>query len=99
MLIKNNAILLKAWKKLLLAYVGATLLSLLVGYGLIHIFSLEPENIHAISSKRISYAFPVLAFGVSMGIDLGLLLFVWKEQALPKNITSNPLLPLHILAH
>jgi hypothetical protein len=45
------------------------------------VIGLEPDKIHAISSKRISYAFPVFEFGVKTGVDLGVLLFVWNSLA------------------
>lgn len=71
----------KAWKTLIIAYLTASALSLLAGYVLINFFNLEPAIIQGISSKRISYAFPVIDQGLKLGLDLGVLLFIWNSLA------------------
>lgn len=78
---KDISPLFKAWKILLIAYVTASAVSLLSGYFLISIFNLEPEIIQSISTKRISIAFPVFDLGLTLGIDLGILLFIWNSLA------------------
>lgn len=70
-----------AWKTLLIAYVTASAVSILAGFFLINIFNLEPETLHRLSTKRISYAFPVIDLGLKLGVDLGILLFVWNSLA------------------
>ena len=42
------------------------------------ILRVTPETIFEVSTKRISFVFPVLESGASYGIDKGILLFTWN---------------------
>lgn len=75
----NQSLLYVAWKKLIVAYVLAFAISLLAGTLLVKIGHIQPERLYEISTKRLSYALPVLDMGSRHGIDNGVLLFVWNS--------------------
>lgn len=54
-------------------------ISLVAGLILINLLSVDPEKIFAISTKRISIASSFLDKGLSLGIDRGILIFVWNS--------------------
>ena len=68
----------KAWKKLIGIYVASLAVGLIGGFLLVQVWHMRPERIFELSSKRLSYALPVLDMGSRHGIDMGLLLFVWN---------------------
>ncbi|MCL7488614.1 MAG: stage II sporulation protein M [Desulfobulbaceae bacterium] len=68
-----------AWKALLFAFLLTFAISFAAGIILITIIDISPEAIYQISSKRISYIFPVIESGVKAGIDPGLLIFLWNS--------------------
>jgi hypothetical protein len=53
----------------------------ITGFFLVTAFHLQPESLYQASTKRLSYALPVLDLGVRMGIDLGVLIFLWNSMA------------------
>jgi hypothetical protein len=68
-----------AWKKLIVAYVLALVTGLVAGLLLVLIGQIKPESIYELSTKRLSYALPVLDMGSRHGIDTGILLFFWNS--------------------
>ena len=74
----NNTILYMAWKRLIMAYLLAFAMSLVAGTLLVKIGNIKPEAIYEISTKRLSYALPVIEKGSQHGIDTGILLFIWN---------------------
>ena len=82
MLTKNNKSLLRrAWLRLIAAYLSAVSLSFVVGVFLTQIMGVTPETLFEFSTKRVSYAFPVFQAGVELGVDLGIILFLWNSLA------------------
>lgn len=75
----DQAFLYSAWKKLIVAYVLAFAISLAAGTLLVKIGHIKPESLYEMSTKRLSYALPVLDMGSRHGIDQGVLLFVWNS--------------------
>ncbi|MBR9987912.1 MAG: stage II sporulation protein M [Desulfosarcina sp.] len=75
----NQPLLYIAWKKLIVAYVIALATGLVAGTLLVKIGHIQPERIFEVSTKRLSYALPVLDMGSRHGIDSGILLFVWNS--------------------
>jgi len=75
----NQSLLYVAWKKLIVAYVLSFAISLVAGTLLVKIGHIQPEIIYEISTKRLSYALPVLDMGSQYGIDNGILLFLWNS--------------------
>lgn len=75
---KDKQLLVSAWKMLLLAYVGTFVVSFAAGLILIKVFHISPEQIYQISTKRISYALPVIQKAARTGIDPGILIFAWN---------------------
>ena len=69
-----------AWKKLIGIYAISLAVSLIGGFLLVQVWHVRPERIFELSSKRLSYALPVLDMGNRHGIDMGLLLFVWNAM-------------------
>jgi len=76
---KNTYLLLNAWKRLLVAYVISFAASMLVAHILVQFLYIEPETIFEISTKRLSYVIPFFDAGLEMGIDNGILLFIWNS--------------------
>jgi len=77
----TSSLLHSAWKKLIGAYLFFFGLSAIAGFLLVTAFHLQPESLYQVSTKRLSYAFPVFQLGVSMGLDLGVLIFLWNTVA------------------
>lgn len=67
-----------AWKKLVLAYLITFTVGMAVGAVLLHFVHLSPETLFELSTKRLSYAMPVMEIGAKAGIDGGILLFLWN---------------------
>ena len=74
----NRSLLYNAWARLLFAYFVAFFLSFAAGIFLIISLKVAPETIFEISTKRLSFAFPVLETGVTYGVDEGIVLFIWN---------------------
>jgi uncharacterized membrane protein SpoIIM required for sporulation len=68
----------QAWARLLFAYLVSFALSFVAGLFLILILRITPEAIFEVSTKRLSFVFPVLESGASYGINEGILLFSWN---------------------
>ena len=75
----SQSLLFVAWKKLIVAYVLALVIGLVAGTLLVKIGQIKPERIYELSTKRLSYALPVLDMGSRHGIDSGILLFIWNS--------------------
>lgn len=75
---KEKQFLLLAWRTLLLAYILSFAASFAAGIVLVKVFHVSPEQIYHVSTKRISYALPVIQKAVGKGIDPGILIFVWN---------------------
>ena len=76
---ENTYFLLNAWKRLLIAYVISFAASVLAAHVLVQFLLIKPETIFEISTKRLSYAIPFFDVGSKMGIDSGILLFIWNS--------------------
>ncbi len=75
----TQPLLFVAWKKLIGAYVLSLAIGFLAGVLLVEIGNIKPESIYVLSTKRLSYALPVLDMGARHGIDNGISLFVWNS--------------------
>jgi len=75
----SKSLFYRAWTKLILAYLASFALSFMVGIFLIKILKTPPEALFEISTRRLSFAFPVFETGSSLGIDQGVLLFIWNS--------------------
>ncbi|MBC8316903.1 MAG: stage II sporulation protein M [Desulfobulbaceae bacterium] len=75
---ENTHRILNAWKRLLIAYLLSFAASTLIAHILVQFLDINPETIFEISTKRLSYAIPLFDAGSKMGIDSGILLFVWN---------------------
>ena len=78
---KNKALLFSAWARLIFTYLVTFAFSFAVGIFLIKIFRIAPETIFEFSTKRLSYVFPVFQTGSELGIDEGIVIFVWNTLA------------------
>jgi uncharacterized membrane protein SpoIIM required for sporulation len=67
-----------AWKKLMLAYLISFTVAMAAGLGLLNFVHLSPNTLFELSTKRLSYALPVMEIGAKAGIDSGILLFLWN---------------------
>ena len=76
---ENTTLFLNAWKRLLLAYVISFAASIATAHILVQFLLIKPETIFEISTKRLSYAIPFFDAGSEMGIDSGILLFIWNS--------------------
>lgn len=76
---ENTYLLLNAWKRLLIAYVISFAASVLAAHILVQFLSIKPETIFEISTKRIACAIPFFDAASTMGIDSGILLFIWNS--------------------
>lgn len=74
----NKSLFYNAWARLIFAYFVSFALSFAVGIFFIKILRIAPETIFEISTKRLSYVFPVFEKGEELGIDRGILLFFWN---------------------
>jgi hypothetical protein len=75
----TQPLLFVAWKKLMVAYVLSLTIGFIAGMLLVKIGHIKPESIYELSTKRLSYALPVLDVGSQHGIDNGILLFFWNS--------------------
>jgi len=76
--LKNREFLFQAWRKLIRAYLISFAASLAVGYVLIVWFSLEPQKLLELSVSRLTVAGAVFQKALGLGLDMGLVLFVWN---------------------
>jgi hypothetical protein len=67
-----------AWKKLILAFLVSFAIGMAAGAILMNFVHLKPETLFELSTKRLSYAMPVMQAGAKAGIDGGILLFLWN---------------------
>ena len=74
----DRALLFSAWKKLVQVYIVSFAISLIAGTFFVKVLHVQPERLFELSSKRLSYAFPVFELGATHGIDMGVLLFLWN---------------------
>ncbi|MCP3874399.1 MAG: hypothetical protein GY699_14750, partial [Desulfobacteraceae bacterium] len=63
------------------AYLAAFVTSLAMGMALIYLLDIDPMKLFSISTKRLSYVNPIFELGSTMGINLGVLLFLWNATA------------------
>lgn len=70
-----------AWKKLVLAYLVSFAGGVTFGSILLNFVHLPPETLFELSTKRLSYALPVMEAGAKAGVDGGILLFLWNCTA------------------
>ena len=75
---KYDSIFLNAWLRLIFAFFISFALSFFVGIFFIQILKISPEAIFQFSTKRVSYVFPILETGVELGLDRGIMLFIWN---------------------
>lgn len=68
------------WLRLLRVYVFSVSGSFCVGLILLHFFHVRPETIFHASSTRISYVVPIFDAGMGLGLDLGVILFLWNSM-------------------
>lgn len=78
---KNKSLFYSAWVRLIGAYLIAFTCSFTVGVFLINFLNVEPGALFELSTRRLSFAFPVLQAGADMGIDEGIVLFLWNTLA------------------
>jgi len=64
--------------RLIFAYLVSFILSFATGVFFIVFLRISPETIFEISTKRLSIAFPIFESGAKLGIDEGILLFIWN---------------------
>ncbi len=62
-----------------MAYIISAAAGMVFGTVLLNLIKIAPETIFEISTKRISYALPVISMGTEAGLDAGILLFVWNS--------------------
>lgn len=74
----NRSLYYRAWTKLIFVYLTSLVISLAAGIFFIKGLRVPPETLLEISTKRLSYVFPIFETGAEMGIDRGILLFVWN---------------------
>ncbi len=75
------SLLYTAWKKLVFAYVLGYAAGLLAGIVLVRVLAISPDALFEMSTKRLSYAYPLMEAGAKAGIDGGILLFLWNGLA------------------
>ena len=63
-----------------MAYIISAAAGMVFGTVLLNLIKIAPETIFEISTKRISYALPVISMGTEAGLDAGLLLFIWNSM-------------------
>jgi hypothetical protein len=74
-------VLFVAWKKLIIAYLISFAAGMAVGQILLNFIHMDPETLFDLSTKRLSYALPVMEAGAKAGIDGGILLYLWNCTA------------------
>lgn len=77
----KNPLLISAWLKIVSAYIVSCLFGFVLGSILIRLGNINPETVFNMSTKRISYAVPVMNRIVQMGVDTGVFLFLWNSIA------------------
>jgi uncharacterized membrane protein SpoIIM required for sporulation len=70
-----------AWKKLVIAYLVSFAVGMAAGQILLNFVHMAPDTLFEVSTKRLSYALPVMEAGARVGIDGGVLLFLWNCTA------------------
>jgi uncharacterized membrane protein SpoIIM required for sporulation len=75
---ENKNFFYPAWIKLIKAYLVSFFISLVAGFSLIYGLKVAPEKLLALSTQRLAAAGAVIEKGLQLGIDSGLLLFVWN---------------------
>ncbi len=76
----DKSLFLSGWTKLILAYFVSFALSFAVGIFFINVLKTAPETLFEVSTKRLSYAFPLFQTGTELGFDEGILLFIWNSM-------------------
>ena len=74
----NITLFYNAWARLLFTYLAAFFVSFAAGIFLIMAIRVTPETLFEISTKRLSFAFPVLESVATYGVDEGVVLFIWN---------------------
>lgn len=77
----NNSFLITAWKKIVTAYLLSGMLGFILGSLFIYLGKVDPVTVFDMSTKRISYAVPVMNRIVRFGVDTGIFLFIWNSIA------------------
>ena len=77
-MITKRSLLFIAWKRLIRAYVFSAVFAFVAGTLLVKIGQMQPERIFEVSTKRLAYALPIFEWGIRLGFDMGILLFVWN---------------------
>jgi uncharacterized membrane protein SpoIIM required for sporulation len=77
----HSKFLYAAWKKLIIAYLASFAVSMAVGSVLLNFVHVAPDALFEFSTKRLSYAVPLMEIGAKAGIDGGVLLFLWNCAA------------------
>ena len=77
----DKHLILRAWIRLIIAYGIAFVLSVAVGMLFTHIDQKNAETLFNLATKRLTYVYPILEWGTSTGLDLGIVLFVWNSLA------------------
>lgn len=75
----NKTAFYSAWKRLISAYLISFALSFVAGVFFTKGLNIAPEIILGFSTKRLAVAFPLLERGAAMGIDKGILIFIWNS--------------------
>lgn len=89
-----NSLFLNAWARLVFAYFVSFGLSFAAGIFFIQILEVSPEAIFEFSTKRISYVFPIMEKGAALGLDRGVILFVWNTLGALVTISFLYMAPL-----
>ncbi len=64
---------------MIVAYVFSLAISFVAGTLIVKIGFIEPDRLFEMSTKRLAYALPVFNLGSQLGIDMGILLFIWNS--------------------
>jgi hypothetical protein len=77
----NTLCFISAWKKIVIAYLLSCVIGFLLGSLFIYLGNIDPATVFDVSTKRISYAVPVMNHIVQFGVDAGIFLFLWNSFA------------------
>lgn len=77
----DKSLLFTGWKQLLKMYLASLAVGVVCGLLLIQVFHVPAELVFQLSSSRVAHAAAVFDAGVSLGIDQGVLIFVWNVSA------------------
>lgn len=77
----HNSFFINAWKKIVIAYMLSCVLGFVLGSLFIYLGNVDPVTVLDVSTKRISYAVPVMNRIVQFGVDSGIFLFIWNSIA------------------